>query len=271
MASHWSRDGVWLNRPALVIPEEWILHYIGTRLYFLLYMRRLDEEGAYQQATVERKNRPTSARHRGRTCGRESVKASSYIEQYPVLRTVQSALHFTILTDLFTQTPSRLLWEASRHMLLLMREGCSYTYPPLPIARNSFIQMSELEQCRVKTPAQSFNTAAQDSNPGSRSRESKALPMMHCALQNMYSTTWWNRWQIKKLKLTSASLQGFRPHWGYGEYHSGKRMETVTHSVVGENTHSGSVSCKQHQKVWQPILYWNNTMCPCNGSILILC
>ena len=31
-------------------------------------------------------------------------KASSYIAQYPVLRTVQSALHFTSLTDLFTQT-----------------------------------------------------------------------------------------------------------------------------------------------------------------------
>ena len=30
-------------------------------------------------------------------------------------------------------------------------EGCSYTYPPLSIARYSFIQLSELEQCRVKT------------------------------------------------------------------------------------------------------------------------
>jgi len=29
-------------------------------------------------------------------------KASSYIAQYPVLRTAQSALHFTSLTDLFT-------------------------------------------------------------------------------------------------------------------------------------------------------------------------
>ena len=65
-------------------------------------------------------------------------KGSSYIAQYPILRTVQSALHFTTLTDLFTQTPSRLLWEASSHMLQLMREGCSYTYPPLSIARYSF-------------------------------------------------------------------------------------------------------------------------------------
>ena len=87
-------------------------------------------------------------------------KASSYIAQYPVLRTVQSALHFTSLTDLFTQTPSRLLWEASSHMLQLMREGCSYTYPPLSIVSYSFIQLSELEQCRVKKLAQGFNTAA---------------------------------------------------------------------------------------------------------------
>ena len=108
-------------------------------------------------------------------------KASSYIAQYPVLRNVQSTLHFTSLTDLFNQTPSRFLWEASSHMLQLMHEGYSYIYPPLSIARYSFIQMSELEQCRVKKIAQGFNTATQDSNPGSRSRESEALPLSHCA------------------------------------------------------------------------------------------
>ena len=90
----------------------------------------------------------------------KKVKASSYIAQYPVLRTVQSALHFTSLTDLFTLTPSRLLWEAPSHMLQLMHEGCSYTYPPLSIARCSFIQLNELEQCRVKKLSQGFNTAA---------------------------------------------------------------------------------------------------------------
>ena len=87
-------------------------------------------------------------------------KASSYIAQYPVLWTVQSALHFTSLTDLFTQKPARLLSEASSHMLQLMREGCSYTYPPLSMVRYSFEQLSELEQCRVKKLAQDFNTAA---------------------------------------------------------------------------------------------------------------
>ena len=67
-------------------------------------------------------------------------------------------------------------------MLQLMREGCSYTYPPLSVARYSCIQLSELEQCRVKKLAQGFNTAAQDSKPGSRSRESEALPLSHCVL-----------------------------------------------------------------------------------------
>ena len=119
----------------------------------------------------------------GVTAGSQlKIKASSYIAQYPVLRTVQGTLHFTSLTDLFTQTPSRLLWEASNHMLQLMHEGCSYTYPPLSIARYSFIQLSELEQCRVKKLAQGFNTAAQDLNPDSRCRESEALPLSHCAL-----------------------------------------------------------------------------------------
>ena len=50
-----------------------------------------------------------------------SKKANVYIAFYPVLRTVQSALHFTSLTDLFTQTPYRLLWEASSHVLQIMR------------------------------------------------------------------------------------------------------------------------------------------------------
>ena len=86
-------------------------------------------------------------------------KSSFYIAQYPVLSTIQSALHITSLTDLFTQTPSRLHWEASSHMLQLMREGCSCTYPPLSIVRYSFKQLSELEQCRVKKLAQGFNTA----------------------------------------------------------------------------------------------------------------
>ena len=65
---------------------------------------------------------------------------------------------------MFNQTPFQLLWEASSHMLQLMCEGCSYTYPPLSITRYSFIQLSELEQRRVIKLAQAFNTTGQDSN-----------------------------------------------------------------------------------------------------------
>ena len=61
----------------------------------------------------------------------------------------QSTLHFISLADLFYK---------SSHMLKLMREGCSYTYPPLFVARYSFIQLSKLEQCWVKKLAQGFNT-----------------------------------------------------------------------------------------------------------------
>ena len=66
-------------------------------------------------------------------------------------------------------------------MLQLMREDCSYTYPPLSRARYSFTQLSELEQRTVKKLAKRFNTAAQDSNLGPISRESEALPLSHCA------------------------------------------------------------------------------------------
>ena len=40
---------------------------------------------------------------------------------------------------------------------------------------SQFIQLSELEQCRVKKLAQGFNTIAQDLNPGSHSRESEEI------------------------------------------------------------------------------------------------
>ena len=56
------------------------------------------------------------------------VKVYSYIAQYPVLRIAQSALHFTSLIDMFNQTPSQLLWEASSHMLHLMHMKAARTH-----------------------------------------------------------------------------------------------------------------------------------------------
>jgi len=105
------------------------------------------EGGHAAREVVQAKRQPCealAARAKGDNV-KNKVKASSYIARYPVLRTVQSALHFTSLTDLFTQTPSWLLWEASSHTLQLMHEDCLYTYPLLSIARYSFTQLSELE------------------------------------------------------------------------------------------------------------------------------
>ena len=48
----------------------------------------------------------------------KKVMVSSYITQYPVLRIAQRTLHFTSLADLFNQTPSQLLWEASSHAVI---------------------------------------------------------------------------------------------------------------------------------------------------------
>ena len=84
----------------------------------------------------------------GRGSMNPPIKGKGKFLYSTVFKTTQSALHFTSLAHLFNQTPSQLLWEASSHMLQLMCEGCSYTYPPLYVARYSFIQLSELEQCK---------------------------------------------------------------------------------------------------------------------------
>ena len=71
-------------------------------------------------------------------------KGSFYIAQYPVRWTAQSASHFLpSLTDLFIPTPfsaspgSILAWQQLR------AKTKSLTFPPLSIARYSFIQLSE--------------------------------------------------------------------------------------------------------------------------------
>ena len=69
------------------------------------------------------------------TCSSDLKKVRFYIAQCQVRMTVHSARHFTYLLDLFNQTLSRLLWEASSHMLQLIRLDWSYTYQSQSIAR----------------------------------------------------------------------------------------------------------------------------------------
>ena len=121
-------------------------------------------------------------------------KASLYIAQYPVLRTVQSTLHFTFLSDLFTQTLSRLLWEASCHMLQLMREGCSYTYPPLSIPSQNNLSKVLTPQYRVRTRVPVVESP-------------KLLPLSHCSLRTKPIT-----------ENTHISIQ--RPYLRTSEVHS---------------------------------------------------
>ena len=69
------------------------------------------------------------------------VKVWFYIALYPVHWTAQSALHFPPLADLFIPTPL----SASLGSILVMqqlRNDYSLTFPPLYIARYSFIQLS---------------------------------------------------------------------------------------------------------------------------------
>ena len=65
-------------------------------------------------------------------------------------------IHFTLhplVAELFIATPNQFLLEAFSSIsatLQLLREDFSLPYPPLSIARYSFIQLSELRQCGVK-------------------------------------------------------------------------------------------------------------------------
>ena len=58
--------------------------------------------------------------------------------------------------DVFNLTPSWLLWEAPSHAGNNAWRLFIHKYPPLAIARYSFIQLSELEQCRMKNLAHGF-------------------------------------------------------------------------------------------------------------------
>ena len=76
-----------------------------------------------------------------------------YIALYPVRWTAQSALPFPPLADLFIPTP----FSASLGSILAMqqlRNDYSLTFPPLSIARYSFIQLSRLRRREVKENAQ---------------------------------------------------------------------------------------------------------------------
>ena len=107
--------------------------------------------------------------------------------QYPVRWTAQSALHFLpSLTDLFNPTP----FSASPGSILAMQQlrakTKSLTFPPLSIARYSFIQLSRQGRQWREGKCPIFQTVAKgDSNPGSLDCESGILPLSYrCPLRH---------------------------------------------------------------------------------------
>ena len=74
----------------------------------------------------------------------KKVKVWFYIALHPVRWTAQSALHFPPLADLFIPTP----FSASPGSILAMqqlRNDYSLTFPPLSVARYSFIPAESTE------------------------------------------------------------------------------------------------------------------------------
>ena len=90
-------------------------------------------------------------------CTCKKVKVWFYIALYPVRWTAQSALHFPPLADLSIPTP----FSASPGSILAMqqlRNDYSLTFPPLSIARYSFIQLSEQGRLWSERKCPNFET-----------------------------------------------------------------------------------------------------------------
>ena len=98
-------------------------------------------------------------------CKKKKVKVWFYIALYPVRWTAQSALHSPPLADLFIPTP----FSASLGSILAMqqlRNDYSLTFPPLSIARYSFIQLSRLRRREMKENAQTSKRYQRGFEPG---------------------------------------------------------------------------------------------------------
>ena len=118
--------------------------------------------------------------YRGRAI--DKGKGSFYIAQYPVRWTAQSALHFLpSLRPVHSGTNSASL-ESILARQQLRAKTKSLTFPPLSIARYSFIQLSQQGRQWREGKCPIFQTVAKcDSNPGSLDCEPGVLPLSYRA------------------------------------------------------------------------------------------
>ena len=94
------------------------------------------------------------------------AKVRSYIARYAVLGTAKSALPFTPWHTCSFQHHFDFSGKHSA-TLQVLREGHSFRYPSMSVARYSFIQLSELQQSGMNEIAKSSKRQQEDSNPGS--------------------------------------------------------------------------------------------------------
>ena len=108
---------------------------------------------------------------------------SFYIAQYPVRWTAQESKRFTLFdlpgrpvhTDTNSASPGSILARQQ-----LRAKTKSLTFPPLSIARYSFIQLSQQGHQWRERKCPIFETVAkEDSNPGSLDCESGVLPLSY--------------------------------------------------------------------------------------------
>ena len=159
----------------------WTAHFLHLYFAFLRNLRLMSPR-------PPRPPHKPSLRQDMPTCWKKKVWF--YIALYPVHWTAQSALHFPPLADLFIPTP----FSASLGSILAMqqlRNDYSLTFPPLSIARYSFIQLSRLRRREVKENAQTSKRYQRGSNPGSLDCESGILPLSHRA---PHQQSQWEPW-----------------------------------------------------------------------------
>ena len=122
----------------------------------------------------------------------QKVKVWFYIALYPVRWTAQSALHSPPLADLFIPTP----FSASLGSILAMqqlRNDYSLTFPPLSIARYSFIQLSRLRHREMKENAQTSKRYQRGFEPGlSRLRVRHSTAELPCSTLYMVAIPLFN-------------------------------------------------------------------------------
>ena len=135
------------------------------------------------------------------------VKVWFYIAQYPVHWTAQSALHFPPLADLFILAMQQL------------RNDYSLTFPPLSIARYSFIQLSRLRRREVKENAQTSKRYQRGFEPGLsrlRVRHSTTEPPRSTIVDDIIATHRQHTWQcFPFMPRTSDVVQVSRNYVSY--------------------------------------------------------